>query len=68
MKKTAVVTQQREQSRSERQAFLARIEKEMSEIYRSFLESEKVKKEKFQALVADFANKVVELYKDDFKV
>jgi predicted transcriptional regulator len=40
--------------------------KEMSEIYRSFLEREKEKKEKFRALVSDFTNQVVELFKDDF--
>ena len=68
MKKTTVVSQRREQSRSERQAFIARIKKEMSELYGSFLVSEKEKQENFRALVADFTNKVLELYKDDLKV
>jgi len=45
MKKTTVVSQRREQSRSERQAFLARIKKEMSELYGSFLQREKEEKE-----------------------
>ncbi|MEW5833300.1 MAG: hypothetical protein AB1763_10740 [Campylobacterota bacterium] len=38
-----------------------RIEKEMSEIYRAFLEREKAKKRKVQALISDYANKAAEL-------
>lgn len=65
------------------------IKKEMSKIYRAFLEREQEKKslvkaliseyankaiglekgqKQFKALVADFRNKVLEVYKDDLKV
>lgn len=37
------------------------IKKEMSEIYRVFLECEKAKKEKVQALIAEYANKAAGL-------
>lgn len=68
---------------------LARIEKEMSVKYLAFFQYEKVKREKvntlideyaekatgltkrhkaFKALMADFKNKISEIYKDDFKV
>lgn len=45
MKTTTTGSQRREQSRSERQAFIARIKKEMSELYGAFLQREKEEKE-----------------------
>lgn len=60
--------QHRKQTRSERQAFIERIKKEMSELYGAYLQREKEKKEKLQILIVEFTDKVFELYKDDLKV
>jgi len=60
--------QHRKQTRSERQAFIERIKKEMSELYGAYLQREKEKKEKLQMLIVEFTDKVFELYKDDSTV
>lgn len=54
--------------KQKRKAFIEEVEKEMSEIYRSFLEREKEKKAKFQAAVSEFAEKAFDIFKDDLKV